>query len=266
MKEVCYFPHDSTARNDPKISAMRGVYGAEGYGWYWILIEMMRESEGYRLDMQARYAVNAYASQMHTDYSTAETFITACIEFGLFLSDGKYFWCPALCRRMDEQKASGSGKGKRKQKRTEYPPDSTYYKMAVYFKEKIDAMAAAEGLSHLTNRTNLQVWADDFRKLVELDKHSDTALIKSVMDWAVNHHFWKRNVLSAEKFRDKFPKLVLEMRSKPPVQQKSYRGGHVVKPAIPIVESVTGGDLPTEEEMSEYMKLAVAMQARKQGG
>ena len=31
-KDAYFFSHDCNARNDPKILALRSVYGAEGYG------------------------------------------------------------------------------------------------------------------------------------------------------------------------------------------------------------------------------------------
>lgn len=50
MKDACYFSHDSNARNDPKILAMRAVFGMEGYGRYWCLIEILRDEDGYKLE------------------------------------------------------------------------------------------------------------------------------------------------------------------------------------------------------------------------
>ncbi len=102
MKEAYYFSHDSNARHDPKITAMRSVYGPEGYGWYWMLVEMMRESEGYRLDMQGKYTWNAFASQLQTDSIRIAEFVQDCIsEFELFESDGEHFWSASLNRRME---------------------------------------------------------------------------------------------------------------------------------------------------------------------
>jgi hypothetical protein len=43
MKDAYYFSHDTNARNDPKIAAMRQSYGVEGYGLYWIVVEMLAE-------------------------------------------------------------------------------------------------------------------------------------------------------------------------------------------------------------------------------
>lgn len=96
-KDSIYFSHDANARHDPKILEMRAKYGAEGYGWFWILVEMMREQRDYRLPCVR----NAYAMQLQCDPDAASEFINACInEFKLFASDGKYFWSESLIRRM----------------------------------------------------------------------------------------------------------------------------------------------------------------------
>ena len=44
-----YFPHDSDARSDDKIIALRIKHKWEGYGLYWALIEKLRESKNYTL-------------------------------------------------------------------------------------------------------------------------------------------------------------------------------------------------------------------------
>ncbi|GAB7387404.1 hypothetical protein BSNK01_12400 [Bacillaceae bacterium] len=100
MKDAYYFPHDSNARNDTKILSMRSVYGAEGYGWYWIIIEMLREEKDYKIKM-SKYVWNALAMQMQCDCNAAKKFVEDCInEFELFKSDGEYFWSESLIRRM----------------------------------------------------------------------------------------------------------------------------------------------------------------------
>jgi len=104
MKETFYFSHDSNAREDPKIVAMRSVYGWEGYGWYWLLIEMMRDQQDYCLDLSGKYVFNAFALQMHCTEEKAKQFITDCIEgFDLFESDGDSFWSNSLIRRMEKK-------------------------------------------------------------------------------------------------------------------------------------------------------------------
>lgn len=100
-KKAPFFSHDMNARHDPKMSAMRGVYGSQGYGWFWMLIEMMAESDGYRLDCKSKYTFNAYAMQLQCKAEEMQKFITDCIvEFELFESDSMYFWSKSLRNRM----------------------------------------------------------------------------------------------------------------------------------------------------------------------
>jgi hypothetical protein len=101
-KDIYYFSHDSNARRDPKIIAMRGAYGTVGYAWYFMFVEMMREADGYRLDMKSKYAFNAYAMDMQCECNAIASFVHDCIdEFKLFSTDGEYFWSPSLLNRMD---------------------------------------------------------------------------------------------------------------------------------------------------------------------
>lgn len=100
-KEAYYFSHDSNARTDPKILEMRSVYKAQGYGWYWMIVEMMRDQEDYALSMQGKYVWNAFASQLDATAEEIKAFIEDCIsEFKLFESDGAKFWSKSLLQRM----------------------------------------------------------------------------------------------------------------------------------------------------------------------
>jgi len=102
VKNTYYFSHDTNANQDPKILAMRSVYGWEGYGWYWLIIEMMREQQDYQLNIEGKYAWNAFALQMQCADEQAQKYIMDCInEFHLFESDGKNFWSNSLLRRME---------------------------------------------------------------------------------------------------------------------------------------------------------------------
>ncbi|ATF11211.1 hypothetical protein A616_04085 [Brevibacillus brevis X23] len=85
--------------------------------------------------------------------------------------------------------------------------------MAQYFYEKVKAVAEEEELQHLIIKADHQKWADEFRKLVELDKVQDKHLIQDVIEWVTSDTFWKTNVLSAKKLRDKFGELALKMKA-----------------------------------------------------
>lgn len=100
-KDAYFFSHDCNARNDQKILELRSVYGYEGYGRFWALVEMMREEADYKI-MLTEYVWNALALQLQCDSETAHKFVSDCIEkFHLFQSDGKAFWSTSLHRRMN---------------------------------------------------------------------------------------------------------------------------------------------------------------------
>lgn len=101
---------------------------------------------------------------------------------------------------------------KKSTKPKKYGEDNTYYKMAVYFHEKITAVAKEAGVSHLIKKANLQKYADEFRKLIELDG-VDKYLAKEVMDWVTQDSFWRTNILSAKKLREKFTELAIKMNA-----------------------------------------------------
>lgn len=101
-KDAYYFSHDSNARNDPKILRMRRVYKSEGYGWYWALVEMLRDEEDYKLCIED--GGNALAMQMQCAEDVACMFVKFCIDpCELFASDGVHFWSNSLIRRMEKK-------------------------------------------------------------------------------------------------------------------------------------------------------------------
>ena len=102
MKDAYYFSHDSNARNDTKILTMRCDYGLEGYGMYWIIIEVLRDEGEYRLKYDDS-TFKALAMQMHCKVDAIKSFIEKCInEYELFCNDESYFWSDSLLRRMNK--------------------------------------------------------------------------------------------------------------------------------------------------------------------
>ncbi len=105
-KDAYYFPHDCNARNDPKILALRSVFGAEGYGVYWMLIEILREQPDYKLQV-TKYLYHALAMQMQVQKERLQEIVEACcnefVEGGspLLVNDGQYLYSSSLLRRME---------------------------------------------------------------------------------------------------------------------------------------------------------------------
>ena len=106
-----YFPHDSDARSDDKIIALRIKHKWEGYGLYWALIEKLRDSKDYVLKVD----YNVLAFDLRSDASLIKSIIN---DFGLFsfTDDGECFYSKSLNMRMkplDDKRAKLSDAGKR---------------------------------------------------------------------------------------------------------------------------------------------------------
>ena len=98
--KVPYFSHDADARRDPKMTALIGRFGMAGYGSFWVIVEMLREEENYRLPHKS-FAFEAIGSEIKMSPEEAKIFVNDLIEnFELLRSDEKYFWSESLLRRM----------------------------------------------------------------------------------------------------------------------------------------------------------------------
>jgi hypothetical protein len=105
-KEAYYFSHDANARHDPKILALRSIYGIQGYGIYWVIIEMLREQEDYQLPKK-EYIYNAIAMQVQCkDFAKedAKQFVQDCInEFDLLHENNDFIYAKSLLKRMEKK-------------------------------------------------------------------------------------------------------------------------------------------------------------------
>jgi hypothetical protein len=86
MKEAPYFSHDADARNDLKIKSLIKKYTIEGYGIYWVILELMRVEDSYKLELK-EYVINGIADSIYHDYDWTYEFIKYCVAIELFEVD-----------------------------------------------------------------------------------------------------------------------------------------------------------------------------------
>ena len=96
-KDAFYFRHDANSRNDERILELRAAHGMAGYGIFWSLIEMMRESENFSI-MRSLCVGTAFA--LHIDRETLNKVIDICIRVGLFIENGDIISSKRLDREM----------------------------------------------------------------------------------------------------------------------------------------------------------------------
>ncbi|WP_342578396.1 replication protein [Psychrobacillus sp. FSL K6-2843] len=138
----------------------------------------------------------------------------------------------------------------KKPQQNKYDEENTYYKMAIYYYGKVEKVANDAGISHLIKKSNMQTWSEDMRKLIEIDK-VNKHLAKEVMDWVTQDSFWKTNVLSAKKLREKFMELAIKMNAekKPnPTKQKQQHDPRDKE--IQLQKWISEGNDPNEFDWS----------------
>lgn len=70
---------------------------------------------------------------------------------------------------------------------------------------------------------NRNSWANDLRKLIELDGHTEAEVWDSFL-WANKDHFWAANILSPAKLREKMPTINAQRsREKPKSEAPAWR-------------------------------------------
>lgn len=107
QKDAYYFSHDSNARLDDKIIALRMKHGWEGYGLFWALIEKLRDNSDYSCIKD----YNLIAFDLRTESQKIKSIIE---DFDLFEFDENIFYSRSLTARMsprDEAKKSASING-----------------------------------------------------------------------------------------------------------------------------------------------------------
>ena len=105
-KHTYFFRHDFNAHEDERILDLRMEHGMEGYGVYWLLIELLASSSEYKLE--------ASPKRIAFDQQVVSSVIN---DFGLFTVEGGLFYSKSLTIRMErldeikEKRASAGRKG-----------------------------------------------------------------------------------------------------------------------------------------------------------
>ena len=95
MKDAYWFKHDSNAKDDPKCVLLIEQLGLEGFGIYWVLIEILREQPNYHYPL-------ALIPSIARRYNTSTQKVEAVVKgYGLFATDGEeFFFSESLINRM----------------------------------------------------------------------------------------------------------------------------------------------------------------------
>jgi hypothetical protein len=95
-KDAYYFSHDCNAHADQKVIILIHKMGLEGYGIYWILLELLRSESSFKLELNKDY-LEACAARFNTTYEKIYSVIN---DYKLFIIDDNYFFANRLLESM----------------------------------------------------------------------------------------------------------------------------------------------------------------------
>lgn len=114
-KDSYWFRHDSTAGRGLKFRKLQHIYGHEGKGIYWDVIEILREQEKYE------YECDSSSLQMlcdiigHKDVTRFMNWFNECVRLELLVKTDTKFFSPALTESMvfwEKQRKNGKQGGR----------------------------------------------------------------------------------------------------------------------------------------------------------
>lgn len=100
----------------------------------------------------------------------------------------------------NQEPITNNQEDKEKTKGKKKSPSPEDVGVATWMWEHIDILAPGQ------KKPNFEIWADDIRKLRQIDGRSLDD-IKAVFQWAHNDDFWRTNIRSPAKLRDRFDDL-----------------------------------------------------------
>lgn len=136
-----------------------------------------------------------------------------------------------------------------------YETDSIHYQLASDFFEKIKINNPE------AKQPNLQKWADDIRKMIELDNRTPEQ-VKNMISWSQAHEFWSGVVLSTGNLRKQYDKMKVQaLNSSKPNKKQPYNNQSIRKETLPdwaqeeYMPPETKSEWTAEKE-EEFQKLA----------
>jgi len=115
---------------------------------------------------------------------------------------------------IDDTIRIGKGKGKEQEKEkeeTSCPKNYRFSDEQMEMVEKFIGLIKRNKPNYRFSGGNFKErWANEVRLMVEIDKRP-LKRVGEVMEFALSHPFWKKNILSVEKLRKQFDRLELEM-------------------------------------------------------
>jgi len=279
-----YFPHFAAQKKTVKV--LKSAFGSDGYACWYQLLEMLCSTQGHFIDCNIPGEIDFLASEIGISAERMELILRKLIERGKFdreLWEGdKILWCQSLTdnlSRLYSKRISLPEKPKpsrnlnfrdgNNDSRVENS-DSRHKTTRRIVKERIVKDSKEKHLvqppsnpefGRLSNllfqkildrnpnhkTPNTQNWEKQIRLMVEADNR-DPEEIEAVIIWCQEDYFWQNNILSTEKLRKHYDRLILKMNSNGKPKSRHEENMAVIHNAIKTSEA--GDDKNDNDQIS----------------
>jgi hypothetical protein len=128
--------------------------------------------------------------------------------------------CPTTVQQLSTNKNEKNDKNNKKLNNKRYVFDEKQMKLA-------ELLWKCIRINHPTmKKPSLESWANTIRLMMERDQREGKE-IQEVILWATKHHFWYKNILSADKLRKQFDRLLIQMKD----EQKRGKANAIYQPS-----------------------------------
>jgi len=220
-----WYKHFTDSHSNLKFQKLLKEYGLFGYGMWWVCCEVVGKSGN-----KFRVAPNKWWKQHLLDVSKwteieLNKFLEVLADSNLIskhLLNKGYLAIPKMTEYADEYSHKVATISR--QRGDNVVLDKTRLeKIRIYSQTPLlpQDIKLAQLLYDLIKENTpnwyltpkIEIWADEIRKLREIDKQTPEE-IEKVIKWCQDDDFWKSNILSTTKLRKQFPTLLVQMNKK----------------------------------------------------
>lgn len=241
-KDAYYFPHFSNARSDRKLKRVIKELGVEGYGIYFMILEVLRDQSDFKYPLED---IDLLADEFNTSEQKVRTVVSNYKLFDVdeeqmfFSTKFNEFMQPYLSMKEQRRLAGiASGKARRakalalaeqaelndrstdvqrmvneneqskvkESKVNKFSEDSLEYRLSKY----LYGFLLERNPNH--KEPNFQTWASHIDLMIRKDNR-EPKQIGEVIKWAQEDSFWCTNILSTSKLRKQYDTILIKMGS-----------------------------------------------------
>jgi hypothetical protein len=176
MANKHFFYHDVLARNDQKIKMVRVRYGFKGYAVYFMLLEVLAETEGVKIDTSNEDLMMCIADDFRIEYQELLGFIDYFQKIGLILEDGNFIYSQRLSDHMlkIQQTLRARQEGMRKARAKKNKANNQTETPAVTNQApeyNLSDIKVIDGTKKMEERFEIYAEYDDLNELILKKKH-----------------------------------------------------------------------------------------------